>query len=122
MIVDDDDATRHALRRLLLASGYQVIEAPDGQTALRHFTGNPVDLVISDIYMPEMDGIQFLMRVKEIFPDVRVIAMSGGGHQKKENVLGAASMLGAVTVLEKPFELAEVLDAVKLALSRDEAG
>ena len=122
MIVDDDPGILESLRRVLESAGFEIVAASDGQMALRHFAGNPTDVVISDIYMPGMDGIQFLMRVKEAFPDVRVVAMSGGGHQSKENVLGAASMLGAVTVLEKPFEVQEVLEAVEAALNRDEAG
>jgi DNA-binding NtrC family response regulator len=123
VLVDDDEAAiRTSLRRILERSSFEVTEAPDGQTALRHFAGNPTDCVISDIYMPGMDGIEFLIRVQEAFPDVRVIAMSGGGYQPKENVLGAASMLGAVTVLEKPLEVAEVLAAVHLALESDGPG
>ena len=60
--------------------------------------------------------------MKEVFPNVRVIAMSGGGHQTRDNVLGAASMLGAVTGLEKSFDVQEVLEAVELSLKRDEEG
>jgi DNA-binding NtrC family response regulator len=70
--------------------------------------------------MPEMDGIEFLIRVQEAFPDVRLIAMSGGGFQPKENVLGAASMLGAITVLEKPFDVEDVLAAVDVVLESDD--
>ena len=64
-------------------------------------------------------GVRFL-RVQEAFPDVRLIAMSGGGFQPKENVLVAASMLGAITVLEKPFEMRDVLAAVHVVLQSHE--
>ena len=118
MIIDDQPAVLRALRRTLERAGHEVTQASDGKTALRHFTGNPTDLVISDIYMPEMDGIEFLLRVREIFPEARIVAMSGGGHLPKDRVLRAASILGAVAVLEKPFSQAEVLEAVHAALER----
>ena len=118
LIIDDQPAVLRALRRTLERAGHQVTEAADGKTALRHFAGNPTDLVISDIYMPEMDGIEFLLRVREAFPEARIMAMSGGGHLSKDRVLGASRMLGAVAVLEKPFSQTEVLEAVHVALER----
>ena len=92
-------------------------EAPDGAKALRWFAGQPTDVVISDIYMPEMNGIEFLMRVQEAFPEARVIAMSGGGFISKDDVLEAASKLGANGVLPKPFGPDEVLDQVARVLA-----
>lgn len=117
LIIDDDPDVLRSLRRVLESGGHSVVEAGDGQTALRHFAGQPTDLVITDIYMPEMDGIQFIMRLKEAFPEARVIAMSGGGWQAKENVLGAASILGAEAVLEKPFTVEDVASAVERVLA-----
>lgn len=122
LIVDDDPDILRALRRVLELERHTVTEAPDGKTALRHFAGAPADLVISDVYMPDMDGIEFLIRVREAFPEAKIIAMSGGGHLAKEKVLGAASMLGAVGVLEKPFTIEEVLEVVKDALEAEEPG
>ncbi len=122
LIVDDDVAVLRGVRGFLEKAGHTVREASDGKSALRHFAGRPTDLVISDIYMPEMDGIEFLIRVREAFPEARIIAMSGGGHLAKERVLAAASILGAVGVLEKPFEMEEVLAAVTKALEGGEEG
>ena len=119
LVIDDEHPIRDILRKLLEREGHAVSEAPDGKTALRMFAGDPADVVITDIYMPEMDGIEFLMRVREAHPEVRIIALSGGGFLDKENVLKAASNLGAVAVLEKPFSLAEVLAAVEKALEDD---
>jgi len=72
--------------------------------------------VITDIYMPEMDGIEFIRRVREAFPEARIIAMSGGGFLSKDKILGAAGLLGADEVLGKPFTSAEVREAVERVL------
>lgn len=117
LIIDDDESILRPLRRILESQGHDVVEATDGGTALRRFAGHPTDLVVTDIFMPEMDGIEFIMRVKEAFPEARVIAMSGGGRLPMENVLGAAEKLGAEAVLEKPFTVDEVLAAVDRALA-----
>jgi len=119
LIVDDDPAILRTLRRVLEIEGHTVSEAPDGKSALRYFAGDPADLVMSDIYMPDMDGIEFLIRVREAFPEAKILAMSGGGHMTKEKVLGAASMLGAVAVLEKPFTVEDVQEAVSGALAAE---
>ncbi len=116
LIIDDEPEILRVLRRVLEAKGHVVEEASDGQTALRHFAGHPTDLVITDIYMPEMDGIEFIMRVKEAFPEARIIAISGGGGLVKEEVLGAAAELGADMILEKPFSADQVTDAVTQVL------
>ena len=120
MIIDDDAAIRRILKRVLEAAGHSIREAGDGKTALRHFAGNPADLVISDIYMPDMGGIEFLTRVREAFPDAKIIAMSGGGPLAKDRVLGAASVLGAVDVMEKPLTVEEVERTVERALAGSE--
>ena len=109
LIVDDNDAVRRGLRGMLEAEGHAVDEAADGKEALRRFAGSPADLVFADIYMEEMDGLQFLMRLREAWPEARIVAMSGGGFLDSGSVLSAAASLGAVGTLEKPFERAEVL-------------
>ena len=122
LIIDDEDPVREVLRRLLERVGHTVYEAADGKTALRMYAGNPTDLVITDIYMPEMDGIEFLIRVREAFPEARVIALSGGSFISKEEVLRDAAQLGAVGILEKPFSVEECLDVVQRALKADDEG
>lgn len=117
LIIDDDPDVLRPLRRILESKGHTVAEASDGQTALRYFAGHPTDLVLTDIYMPQMDGIEFIMRVKEAFPEARILAMSGGGRLSMDSVLGAASKLGAEDVLAKPFTADEVLAAVDRALA-----
>ena len=118
MVIDDDVAVRAFLCKVLEREGYTVIEEPDGKSALRHFAGDPTDLVISDVYMPDMDGIDFLIRAQEAFPGVRIFLISGGGQMGKESVLAAASKLGAARVFEKPFKVEEILEAVRAVFSR----
>ncbi|MFG1690708.1 response regulator [Gemmatimonadota bacterium] len=120
LVIDDDPSVREVLRKVLERAGHTVLDAKDGKQALRMFARNPTDVVISDMYMPEMNGIEFLIRVREAFPEARIIAMSGGGFLDQESVLAAASKLGAVGVLEKPFSPEECLEVVQTALDEDE--
>lgn len=117
LIIDDHEAIRRSLRKILEALGHTVREAADGQTALRHFAGKPADLVFTDIFMPGMDGIEFLTRVREAFPEARIIAMSGGGLMESTGVLKAASALGAVAVLQKPMDVETIRAAVEGAFT-----
>ncbi len=116
LVIDDEKEIPRALRKILEGEGHAVEEATDGKTALRRFAGRPTDLVITDIYMPEMDGIELILRLREAFPESRIIAMSGGGFLSKDRVLGAASMLGADGVLEKPFSGEDALEVVARVL------
>ncbi len=122
LVIDDEPRIRNAVRRSLESAGHEVVEAEDGKVALRMYAGNPTDVVISDIYMPHMDGIEFLIRLHEAFPEARVITMSGGGHLAKEKLLSASGTLGAVVTLEKPFGTADILAAVDEALGHDTPG
>jgi len=116
LLIDDDPELVRIMKRLLESRGHTVTEAADGETALQLQSETAWDLVITDIYMPRMDGIEFIIRLKKECPESRIIAMSGGGFLSTDRVLGAASMLGADAVLEKPFSAPEVLEAVELAL------
>jgi DNA-binding NtrC family response regulator len=117
LIIDDDPEILRVLRKVLESAGHEVTEAPDGKKALRWFAGRPTDLVVTDIYMPEMDGLELLMRMREAFPEVRVVAMSGGGFIDKSQILKAAGILGAREILEKPFTTEQILECVERALA-----
>ncbi len=119
LIVDDDASLLRVLRRILEDAGHEVTEESNGAWALRRFTGRPSDLVITDIYMPDMDGIQFLMRVREAFPEARIIVMSGGSYLPGESVLEAGSALGADGILAKPFDADEVDRLVTSVLDKE---
>lgn len=121
LVIDDQPAMRTAVRRILESAGYEVTEEPDGHVALRHFAGDPTDLVITDVFMPNMDGIDFVHRVKGAFPEARIIVMSGGGMLSSEVVLTDARISGADATLPKPFQPAELLDTVRRVLDLDPA-
>ncbi len=118
LIIDDDPAVRDALGKILLLDGHEVEKAADGRSALTVVAKRPPDLVITDIYMPEMDGIEFLLGLSEAAPDIPVVAVSGGAAAPAGFVLEDASQLGAVATLAKPFELDEVRAVVRDVLSR----
>ena len=116
LIVDDDVNVRSSLRSVLEDEGHEVEEEGDGARALRRFAGHPADLVITDVFMPEMNGIEFAMRVREAFPEAKIVGMSGGGLISSESVLAALEALGAVGTLEKPLTVDEVVQTVAEAL------
>lgn len=122
LIVDDDDDVRRVLRRILETAGHTVVECPDGQHALHALTEQRPDLVITDVYMPEMDGIEFLVHLREEDPDLPVLAVSGGSLAAADFVLEDASQLGADAVLEKPFDIDEMKRTVQELLARRRPG
>jgi DNA-binding NtrC family response regulator len=120
MIVDDDAGIRRALQLLLSKAGYRVTQARNGLEALRLWRDHGGDLVITDLHMPEKNGIETILELLTHTPGIRIIAMSGGGQTKRLDLLGNATMLGAVLTIEKPFTLTEMLTLVRQALkSRD---
>ena len=118
LVIDDDPEVRSVIARLLEMEGHSVIQADNGKVALERYSSAPTDLVISDIYMPEMDGIELLTRLRERLPDARIVAMSGGGAIAAHHMLRAAEALGAVAIIEKPFDI----DAIRVHLEELEAG
>ena len=119
LIIDDEPGVLGILRKILESDGHSVAEAPDGEVALRHFEGKPADLVITDIFMPGMDGIEFLVHIRKTFPEARVLAMSGGGLLSRDQALSDAALLGADGILQKPFTKDEVLEAVARTMKTD---
>src|SRR4051812_5885392 len=116
LVVDDDASIRRTLSILLNKAGYEVFQAADGSEAVRLWRDRGGDLVITDLHMPEKDGIQTIIELLSHSPGVRIIAMSGGGQTKRLDLLGNASLLGAVLTIEKPFTIAEMIAVVDRAL------
>ena len=116
LVIDDDASITRVAREHLTREGHTVIEAYGGSEALRILREIPVDLVITDLYMPNMDGIEFTMRLGQLKPETKIVAISGGGYKGKEEVLQVARDLGATRTLEKPFTRDELLGAVHEAL------
>ncbi|MFA6545007.1 MAG: response regulator [Limisphaerales bacterium] len=117
LLVDDDDSCAEMLTKALAAFGYEVERAHNGQEALRLYTAQTVDLVLTDLFMPGMDGMELIMELEKLDPSVRIIAMSGGGLGDSGAVfLPTAERLGAVKTLAKPFPLESLRAAVRECL------
>ena len=109
-LVDDDEAVRSVLRRGLVRAGYEVREAGEGGAALKLLASAPADLVITDLVMPEMEGIEFILALRKTHPKLPVIAISGGGRAVgPDSYLKIARGCGAVKVLVKPFATEQLL-------------
>ena len=117
LVIDDDATIRRMLHTLLEREGHEILEASNGKEALRLHRVSPVELVITDILMPEMDGLELILALRRQAPDLRVIAMSGGGDSKQHQVLDVAEPFGAFATVRKPFKLDEMLTTVRRALS-----
>jgi DNA-binding NtrC family response regulator len=116
LVIDDEQPIRRSLRRILELDGHVVLEAEDGRAALALEDAHEIDLIITDVFMPEMDGIEFLLDHQDRRPDLPIIAISGGGFTGKDHVLTDAGMIGAVATLSKPLSVDEVRGAVSKAL------
>lgn len=120
LVVDDDEMVRDAIAAALKRAGYTVLEASDGREAAMRFKREPVDLVITDILMPERDGLETIQALNRGADSVPIIAMTGLSS-RSSLYLEMARTFGAVRVLEKPFELTELI-AVTRALLAERAG
>lgn len=112
LVIDDDASVNDLVARMLRSAGHDVRTASDGAAALRMLEEQSADIVVTDIYMPGMDGIEFTIRLGRLKVKPRLIAMSGGGYRDKGDLLQMAESLGAARTLTKPFELEALLAAV----------
>ena len=113
LIIDDEQQIRSMLRLMLERDGYEVVEAPDGIEGIKAYRQKPADLIITDLIMPNKDGIGMIIELQKEFPDVKIIAMSGGGLNKPDGYLKGAKKLGAACTLTKPIDREKMLRAVK---------
>lgn len=104
LLIDDDDRVRRTVTLMLKELGHQVLEADSGITGLQRFKETSPDLVITDIIMPDMEGVETIVELRRLQPEVRIIAMSGGGRIKNTDFLKLASSAGAAATLSKPFD------------------
>lgn len=117
LLADDEMKLRDLFARYLRGLGHDVRTAADGNEVMAALADGPADLLITDINMPDMDGIEILTALRKNGSGMPVIAISGGGYLDKNLLLTSAAMLGALMTLEKPFALEELRDAVESALS-----
>ena len=119
LLIEDEDSLRTVLRETIEHFGHTVIEARNGKEGLERFQHANADLVITDIVMPEMDGLEVLMALRNRQPPVKVIAISGA--QSVEDYLDSARLMGAARVLLKPFGSEALMAAINKLLPGDGA-
>jgi DNA-binding NtrC family response regulator len=114
LIIDDEEPIRALLRFALETAGYEVTAAANGREGLEQYRRRPTDLVITDIVMPELNGLDMLLDLTREFLHAKVIAISGVGGE--DNVLDVAKLLGARRTFQKPISMPQLLDAVRYEL------
>lgn len=119
ILIDDEDAVCKATRRSLERAGHEVVEASDGEEGLKLLAEKGADLVITDIFMPGQDGILTVRRMRKEFPQVQVIAVSGGDSSGRLDLRKDAEFLGAAASLQKPFPPSDLLETIRQVLTLD---
>ncbi len=117
LVIDDDGLTREILKEILSPLGHDIVEARDGKEGVCCYLEPPSDLVITDIVMPEEDGLEAIQEIYEKNPLARVIAMTGFDGDGEMGYLALAKKLGASLTLKKPLHKDDVLSAVETALA-----
>ena len=117
LVIDDDEQVRALLNEILDRAGFQVLEATNGSEGLKLYRRQPADLVITDLIMPEKEGVETIMELRRQFPDARIIAISGGERNAGRDYLPIAAKLGARRTVAKHFSRQEILDAVRETLA-----
>ncbi|WP_137392226.1 response regulator [Rhodoligotrophos defluvii] len=121
LVVDDDRVVRETLVSIMEAAGFAVESAADGREALALLEVERPDLVISDIVMPEVEGIELILSLRERHPDVVILAISGGALKQEGDLLRYAAALGAHAVLPKPFRRRELFEVIGRILPPEKA-
>ena len=117
VLIDDDETLRSMLRLLLTQLGHEVREARNGKEGLAHYVREGADLVITDIVMPDKEGLETILELRRKHGVEKIIAMSGGGRVPSSEYLRAAERMGAARVIAKPFSNDEMIAAVNEVLA-----
>jgi len=112
MVVEDDKSVRELLREILKRAGHDVMAAGNGKEALSLYKKSPADLIITNILMPEKEGLETIQELRRENPDIKIIAISGGGQIGPADYLEVARRFGAMRTFSKPFDRKELLKAV----------
>jgi len=118
LVIDDEEEVRDIIKQMLELEGYEVITAVDGNQGIKLFKQEPADLVITDIIMPDKEGIETIIELRNQFPDVKIISISGGGRIGPHDYLNMAKKLGAERSFTKPFERKKLLKAIEELLGK----
>ncbi len=112
LLADDDHQVRSMLKLTLERAGHEIVEAEDGAQAVQRFSSSSIDLVITDIVMPEKEGIETIMELRSINPQVKIIAISGGGRINPDDYLSWARRFGVLHTFTKPVDRHQLLNAI----------
>ena len=113
LVVDDNEDMRVTVQALLQADGFDVVVAADGEAALALHRKSPADVVITDLFMPDKDGIETIIELRKLYPAVKIVAMSGWTSTQGSDYLQVAREIGAAVTLQKPFDPAELSRVVR---------
>lgn len=113
LIIEDDNDLRHTLKKAILLDQHEAIEAEDGNNGLEILEKNSVDMVITDIFMPNKEGLETIEEIKSRFPSIKIIAMSGGGKSGFTEFLDFALEMGADKAFLKPVDLDQLLETIR---------
>lgn len=113
IIIEDDIVIRESLKEILEINKYEVITIDSGINLMKIINEFHPDVLITDIIMPDKDGIEIIIEAKKTYPDIVLIAISGGGRIDSESYLNTAKYLGADATLKKPFTHGQLLDLIK---------
>lgn len=117
LIIDDEPDILIMLKKMIERAGYEVEIAENGLVGMGLFKTGSFDMVITDILMPEKEGLEIIRDMKQMNPDLKIIAISGGGRISAASYLESAEIFGADMVFEKPFRQAEITGAIKSLLA-----
>ena len=112
LLIDDDAEVRQALRQALVLAGHQVVEARDGRDGVERYSDGSFDLVVTDLVMPNQEGIETIQQLRRLTPGLPIIAISGGGRTGNRDVLAIAAKVGASRTMAKPFRPRELIQAI----------
>ena len=118
LVIEDDSSVRGVVRRALERVGHTVFEGVDGGDGFDQVVRNRVDVVVTDLVMPNQEGIETIQRLKRLDPRIPIIAMSGVASEGEFSILDDALLIGADAALEKPFDIADLIGAVDRLLAR----
>ena len=120
LLVEDDKELREMLKMSLLRRSFTVLEAENGKDAITHFKPLITDLVVTDLIMPEEDGLKVVIKLRELKPSIKIIAISGGGKVGPGSYLNLAKALGADAVYSKPFSIKDLIVKIEQLLDNEQ--
>ncbi len=114
LVAEDDAVWRDVIRRALAKAGFRAFLAGDGAEAMKLFAENAYDFLITDIFMPEKEGLEVIDEIRRLVPDIRILAISSSGAVGHSSYLRMAEAFGANISLQKPFTAEQLLDAIRI--------